>query len=205
MPPNIARYKTIAISTISILACITTMSIVWYGFSLTATASPREQPANQTEPIITAATDPIEIPVHIAIPSIGVDALIEEVGLTTKGAMDVPKKSGDAGWYSLGTRPGNIGSAVIAGHLNSAHNAGAVFTNLSSIKAGDAIIVTGTDGISLTFIVRATRIYAADEDATDVFTSRDGIAHLNLITCAGTWDNVKKRNEERLVVFTDLQ
>ena len=41
---------------------------------------------------------------------------VEDVGLTPGGAMDVPKGPSDVAWFDLGPRPGEVGSAVIAGH-----------------------------------------------------------------------------------------
>lgn len=202
MQSTITRQKVIAIAVIPVLISIATIGAFWYEFSPPTTASPQEQLFAPIAPIIAEA---VEIPIHITIPGIGVDAAVEEVGITTEGAMDVPMKSDDAAWYSPGTRPGEIGSAVIAGHLNSTHNAGAVFTKLSSVNIGDIITTQTASGSTMNFIITSIKLYAADQDATDVFTSTDGKAHLNLITCAGAWNNEKKQNEERLVVFAELQ
>jgi hypothetical protein len=59
---------------------------------------------------------PSGLPVRLKIPSIGVDARIKPVGLTADGAMDVPAGPADVAWFDLGPRPGEIGSAVVAGH-----------------------------------------------------------------------------------------
>ena len=206
MQSTITRQKVIAIAAIPVLIYVAIFGAFWYQFSPpAATTSPQEQLFAPVVPIIAEAAEPVEIPIHITIPGIGVDAAVEEVGITTEGAMDVPMKSDDAAWYSPGTRPGEIGSAVIAGHLNSTHNAGAVFTKLSSVNIGDIITTQTASGSTMNFIITSIKLYAADQDATDVFTSTDGKAHLNLITCAGAWNNEKKQNEERLVVFAELQ
>ena len=55
-------------------------------------------------------------PVRLRIPSINVDAPVEYVGLTPDGAMDVPKERANVAWFNLGPRPGENGSAVVAGH-----------------------------------------------------------------------------------------
>ena len=59
----------------------------------------------------------VEPPRRLTIPSIGVDAGSEYVGLTADGAMGVPKDPSKAAWYSLGPRPGEPGNAVVAGHV----------------------------------------------------------------------------------------
>lgn len=144
-------------------------------------------------------------PARIMIPSIAVDAAVEKVALAADGSMDVPKRSRNAAWYSLGPRPGETGSATITGHVDSAYGGPAVFTDLREVKPGDAISVQDDTGAVTRFTVRKTRRYDASADATDVFTSNDGGAHLNLITCVGAWDNRAKQYAERLVVFADKE
>jgi len=56
------------------------------------------------------------IPARLKIPKIKVDIALEQVGLTSQGAVDVPKGHSNGAWFNLGPRPGNIGSAVIVGH-----------------------------------------------------------------------------------------
>lgn len=79
------------------------------------------------------------LPVRLKIPRINVNALVEYVGLTSDGAMDVPKGPAEVAWYKLGSRPGEIGSAVIAGHSGWKNNKKAVFDNLNKLKKGDKI------------------------------------------------------------------
>lgn len=150
------------------------------------------------------ATKPAGVPTHITISSIAVDAAIESVALAKDGSMGVPKDPMDTGWYEPGPRPGDVGSAVIDGHVNWFNGAKGVFENLRKVKAGDVITVQNDTGEVTRFVVRETRMYAAAEDATAVFFSQDGKAHLNLITCDGAWDKGAKQYTERLVVFADL-
>ncbi len=150
------------------------------------------------------AQEPTGAPVRIKIPRIGVDAWIERVALTSAGSMDVPKHRLTAGWYELGPRPGETGSAIIAGHVDWYYGASAVFANLHQLKPGDTITVENDKGIRAAFIVRESRTYSAASAATDVFVSNDGAAHLNLITCTGNWDKGKNQYTQRLVVFADL-
>lgn len=149
-------------------------------------------------------TEDIGVPVRIRIPSIGVDAAIEEVTLAKDGSMDVPKDLLDTGWYALGPRPGETGSAAITGHVDGPHGASAVFTDLHDVRPGDKIVVEDEKGTDIVFMVRKIRTYDAKANAIDVFTSQDGKAHLNLITCKGAWDAGTKQYSERLVVFADV-
>ena len=58
-------------------------------------------------------------------------------------------------------------------------------------------------GTLTSFVVRESRKYNVAADATAVFISNDGKAHLNLITCNGAWDARAKTYTKRLVVFAD--
>ena len=147
----------------------------------------------------------VGVPVHITIPRINVDAVVQSVGLTDDGAMDAPKSPAEIGWYSLGARPGEIGSAVVAGHSGWKNNIPAAFDDLNKLRIGDKISVTDDKGKITTFIVRKIQMYDPKEDASDVFSSSDEKAYLNLITCEGVWDSVSKSSSKRLVVFTDKE
>lgn len=142
---------------------------------------------------------------RLIIPSLNVDASVEYVGLTPLGAMDAPKGPDNVGLFKLGPRPGGKGSAVIAGHSGWKNNTPAVFDNLHKLKKGDKIFFKNRDGSITTFIVREFRSYDPKANAEEVFLSNDGLAHLNLITCEGVWDQVTKSRSERLVVFTDKE
>lgn len=145
------------------------------------------------------------LPLRLKIPSIKVDAPFEYVGLDSDGVMDVPKDPAEVGWFNLGPRPGENGSAVIAGHYGWKNNIPAVFDNLHKLRVGDKIIVEDEKGVTTTFVVREMRTYGKDEIVPNVFNSSDGKAHLNLITCTGTWNKAEKTYSERLVVFTDKE
>lgn len=145
----------------------------------------------------------IGIPLHLNIPSIKVDALVESVGLTSDGLMDVPQKPDDVAWFNLGPHPGETGSSVIDGHSGYKNNQPVVFDNLSKLKKGDKIYVEDNTGVTTTFLVREIRDYNPNGNDSDVFSSNDGLSHLNLITCSGAWNATDKTHSLRLVVFTD--
>lgn len=156
----------------------------------------------------TAAIAPVHVanvPIRLSIPTIKVDATVESLGLAADGTMAVPKDPGNAAWYGLGTRPGEIGSAVMAGHSGWKENIPAVFDDLYKLKKGDKIYVEDTTGTTTVFVVREMRTYDPKADATGIFGSNDGKAHLNLITCAGAWDSFSESSSERLVIFADKE
>ncbi len=146
------------------------------------------------------------LPIRLKIPKINVDAAVEYVGLAPDGAMDIPKSPDGVAWFELGPRPGDNGSAVIAGHYGRWKNGeGSVFDDLNKLRKGDSIYVEDGKGVIITFVVRASRRYDQNADASDVFVSNDGKPHLNLITCEGVWNKVSKSYSKRLVVFTDKE
>jgi LPXTG-site transpeptidase (sortase) family protein len=161
--------------------------------------------AKNTAKITTEQID-IGLPVRLQISAIKVDATIKPVGLTSNGAMDVLDSPVDVAWYQLGKRPGEVGSAVLAGHYGTWENGqGSVFDNLSKLQKGDKISVTDERGLITTFVVQRSQSYNSQADASDVFLSDDGKAHLNLITCEGIWDNVSQSYPKRLIIFSNKE
>ncbi len=146
---------------------------------------------------------PSGIPVRIKIPAIRVDATVLSLGLATDGAMAVPSGPLETAWYDLGPKPGDNGAAVIAGHFGWKDNIPAVFDNLTMLQPGDKILVENDKGETMTFVVRELRTFDGNGNAASVFSSTDGKAHLNLITCEGVWNKDSKSYSKRLVVFTD--
>lgn len=144
----------------------------------------------------------ISEPKRLKIPVINVNAVIQEVGVNSLGEMDVPSNTIDVGWFSPGPKPGERGSAVIAGHVNGKNGEAGVFEKLSLLKEGDKVYVEDINGKSIVFIVKKSHTYQPGY-ADEVFSSND-FPHLNLITCDGIWDENKKSFSKRLVVFTDI-
>lgn len=145
---------------------------------------------------------PLGTPVRLMIPAISVDASIQQVGVTSKGEMGIPSNIADVGWFELGPRPGEKGSAVIAGHVDGENDEAGVFANLYKLKGGDKLYIKDDKGTVTPFIVRESRIYNPGY-AEEVF-SLNNSAYLNLVTCDGTWDGAKKSYSKRLVVFSDI-
>lgn len=168
---------------------------------------------------VSAATNikpPIEAPAQTAVASFGkpkilkiprikVSARVDSVGVAKDGSMGVPIVPKNVAWFKLGPRPGEVGSAVISGHVNWWTGAVGSFANLNKLKPGDKILVQDENGQEISFVVRLSKNYNAAADATDIFTSKDGKAHLNLITCSGVWNKNAKQYTQRLVVFADKE
>jgi LPXTG-site transpeptidase (sortase) family protein len=137
------------------------------------------------------------------IPLLHTNATILPMGVTEDGSMQVPDSITDVGWYKLGARPGQTGTAVIAGHVDGKNGEDGVFAQLKSLKPGAAIGVEDAFGNIGAFIVKDSKTYDQSVDTSKIFASQDG-THLNLITCEGAWDQTKQTYTKRLVVFADL-
>lgn len=141
------------------------------------------------------------LPVHLRIPAIEVDAYVGAVGVNSSGEMEAPDNSWDVGWFAMGPRPGEVGSSVIAGHLDSNSGGVGVFAELNKLQMSDKLYIEDDQGVTTTFVVRESRVYDPGY-ADEVFNQSYG-AQLNLITCDGVWVGDKKSYSKRLVVFTD--
>jgi sortase A len=143
-------------------------------------------------------------PLQVTIPKLKLAVPLTPVGLTATGEMDVPQNSNYAGWYQLGTLPGEIGSAVLDGHNRVLGRSKGVFGDIYKLAAGDDIYVQDGSAVEQHFVVtRSVKYSATNAPLTEIFGAADK-AHLNLITCAGRWDASNKRYSQRLVVYTDL-
>lgn len=144
-------------------------------------------------------------PTILEIPILKIGTNIESVGITESLAMDVPRDPSNVGWFNGGVNPGDIGSAVIDGHSGLKDDKPAIFDNLYKIKKGDFVYITNNKGIKLIFKVSEIKRYKPNSNSEEIFISKDGKSHLNLITCIGYWDDINKTHSDRLIVFTDLQ
>lgn len=173
-------------------------------FLYTKSSSPLAQVESQSRLVQSSEKNIVSQPMRLLIPKIAVDARVESVGLTTTGAMDIPKDQFNVAWYNRGPKPGEKGSAVIDGHLDGENQTEAVFKDLKNVVVGDTIKVVNEQGQHLIFIVRKSKLYKANDDTTEIFKDTSGY-YLNLITCAGRWNDEHHDYEERLVVFAELQ
>lgn len=144
------------------------------------------------------------IPVRIQIPKIGMNAAVEQVGLGGDGSVNVPSSWWTVGWYNLGYKVGDAGSAVMSGHYDTNTGAAAVFFRVGSLSPGDIITVTNGNGSVLKFKVYKKEAYPWDQMPLSTIFGSAGRVQLNLITCSGTWDRTTKNYSHRTVVYSEL-
>jgi sortase (surface protein transpeptidase) len=152
----------------------------------------------------TPAENSSSLPARIIIPKIAVDATLEHVGLGKSGNMAVPLQYSNAGWYRYGPKPGEVGSAVIDGHVDNGLGNSAVFGRLTELSVGDDIYIERDDGTRVHFKVVEQATYALADAPRELIFNRKDAARLNLITCDGTWLPEEKMYDKRHVVYAVL-
>ncbi|MER7335507.1 MULTISPECIES: class F sortase [unclassified Micromonospora] len=145
-------------------------------------------------------------PTTISIPRIGVDASIMSLGTNPDGTVQVPplEQAQLAGWYEPGPSPGEVGNAVIVGHVDSAAIGPAVFFSLGALQPGDTITVTREDGQRVTFTVESVKAYPKTEFPTEQVYGPSDRPGLRVVTCGGVFDQAAGSYPDNVVVFASM-
>lgn len=159
-----------------------------------------------TPKLSTFTTSTSSLPSLLSIPSIGILAAVQTVGLVEGNSreMATPSNFTDVAWYKDSAVPGASGSAVLTGHLNGKNVPRAVFYNLDKLVPGDNLYITDREGITLKFVVVKVKNFAYNDPTDEVFLSNNTTAKLNLITCGGSWLPEISRYDTRTVIFSEL-
>lgn len=146
------------------------------------------------------------VPDRIAIPAIEVDATLMSLGVDQNGEVEVPplEEARKAGWYERGVTPGEIGNAVIIGHVDSYKIGPAVFFNLGKLKPGDTVEVTRKDDTVATFVVDGVKSFARDKFPADLVYGPTNQAGLRIVTCGGEFDRKQRSYLDNVIVFATL-
>ncbi len=171
-------------------------------------AADREPKASVPAPSGSAAPAPgpspapaAPAPVSLTIPAIGVHTKLIRLGITAQGTLQVPTVTSVAGWYTGSPRPGEVGSSVIAGHIDSYLGPG-IFYRLSEMRPGQRIYVRRANGSLAVFSVTAVQQYPKDRFPTGQVYGPAPDAELNLITCGGTFDYATRSYLSNTVVYS---
>src|SRR5665811_1377163 len=160
-------------------------------------------PAGAPAPPAGAPVVARSVPVWLRIPAIGVSTSLSTSGLNPDKTVEVPTNYQEPGRYRLGPTPGQVGSAVILGHVDD--KAGpAVFYRLKSLRTGDKVEVSLASGLVVHFVVTKVATYLkAQFPARLVYASR-GYSALQLVTCGGQFDTRAGSYLSNVVVYTTL-
>jgi sortase (surface protein transpeptidase) len=149
------------------------------------------------------APQPVPEPTGLVIPAIGVRSGLVHLGITSSGTLQVPSSTSVAGWYTGSARPGAVGAAVIAGHVDSVAGPG-VFFRLRLLRPGDRVYVRRTDGSLAVFAVTAVHSYLKTGFPTQAVYGPEPNAQLRLITCGGTFDYATGHYLSNVIVYAAL-
>jgi hypothetical protein len=147
------------------------------------------------------------VPVTVDIPAIGVDSPLLDLGLNRDGTIQVPSlatSAGEAAWYKYSATPGQVGSSVIEGHVDS-YQGPAVFFRLGALQPGDDIDVTLANGVTAIFRVTGVREYLKAQFPDRLIYGSTDYAALRLITCGGAFDDATGHYLGSTVVFATLK
>lgn len=149
---------------------------------------------------------PVTNPIHISIPTLGVEADIEEVGVTSNNVMEIPHDFFKVGWYKESVKPGENGgkAAIINGHYDTATGKPAVFYHIQNLTKDDEIIITSENRIRYIFKIHDIQSHPLENFPSDIVYGAVDSISLKLITCDGYWQTDKKSYSDRLVVTAHL-
>lgn len=139
-------------------------------------------------------------PVRLVIPRIGVDTGLEDLHQDARGVLVAPEYADTAGWWTKGVVPGDVGAAVIVGHLDTIQGP-AVFVHLQRLKPGDGIEVRMSDGRTVRFAVDGSHVVGKALFPSEQVYGATPDAQLRLITCSEPFDPVAHSYTDNLVVF----
>jgi hypothetical protein len=142
-------------------------------------------------------------PVRVHIPAIGVDSALMQLGLQADGSLQVPPSGFPAGWYTGAPTPGELGPAILAGHVDWGGQPG-VFYHLRDLQPGAEVTVTRQDGSATVFRVTQVKQYPKDEFPTDAVYGDLDHPGLRLITCGGSFDRETRNYDDNIIAFADL-
>lgn len=173
--------------------------------SPTSTPAPEvtPRPAAPGAEAVGAAPMPAVEPVGIEIPAIGVSSELMNLGLQPDGTLEVPPAGYPAGWFTGAPTPGELGPAIIAGHVDWNGQPG-VFFDLRTLEPGDEVRVQRSDGSTAVFQVTRVEQYPKAAFATEEVYGDIDHAGLRLITCGGDFDESADSYEDNIVAYARL-
>jgi sortase (surface protein transpeptidase) len=162
-----------------------------------------EAPVHEQMPEQVAALQKSK-PVLLRIPKISLEATFESpLGLAQDGSIAVPEGFDTVGWYTYGPTPGELGPAVVLGHVDSIDGP-AVFFSLGQLEVGDEVFVMREDGSEAKFVVERKERYPQSEFPTKEVYGDISYPGLRLVTCSGIYNKGEQRYTHNLVVYGRL-
>ncbi|MEV0638343.1 class F sortase [Streptomyces sp. NPDC050619] len=168
-------------------------------------ASPHAGPSTAPSEHRTGKSLPRSRPVRLLIPKISVDAPFTDLAIGPTGQLEPPPADDVnlVGWHAEGASPGEPGTSIIAGHVDTTTSA-AVFAGLGALEKGDTFRVARADGRTATFVVDSMETFDKKNFPDQRVYGDTPQAQVRLITCAGDYDSTARDYTQNLVVFAHL-
>jgi hypothetical protein len=163
--------------------------------------------STQPQPTTTGPLLARSAPLTLTVPKLGIRSTrLVRLGLAADGSIQVPPtgKNSPAGWFTGSPTPGQLGPAVLLGHVDSAEAGPAIFFRLGALRPGDTATVRRSDGTDAVFTVDRVEEYAKTTFPTLRVFGNTTRAELRLITCGGHFDPHLGSYEDNIVVFARL-
>lgn len=212
---------------LAIAATLVVAGVALLVMAVARTSSPPQQPpvaaaapvttTSPSPPTTTSPSPPTVVPagasqlapsnpVRVDIPSIGVSSSLLSLGLNPDGTMEVPpiERNSRAGWYRYSPTPGQVGPAVIAGHIDSAEYGPGIFSRLAAMRPGEMVSVTRADNTVAVFRVQQVATYAKATFPTQTVYGDTDHPALRLITCGGSFNTATRSYRDNTVVYADF-
>lgn len=178
------------------------------GYALMAQQPPPAPPASNRQLAVQGRDTELQRsePRKLVIPDIQVDAPLIQTGLLEDGTPEVPagEEVDMPSWMKTSVTPGEKGTSVLLGHVDSVRSGPSVFFNLGTLTPGQQVSVHRADGTTAVFTVTSVRSFdRQDFPLEEIYADRD-YAALHLITCGGVWDEQNQRYDGSVVAFTRL-
>ena len=150
-----------------------------------------------------APTGPRTTAVSIAIPRLDLSGPLDELGVAEDGELLAPDDPARAGWYAGGVVPGDLGPAIVGGHVDSRRGPG-VFFALRSLRRDDVVEITRSDGRIARFSVTRVQQVAKEQFPTAAVYGPTARSELRLITCGGAFDKAAHSYTDNIIVYPRL-
>jgi sortase (surface protein transpeptidase) len=160
-------------------------------------------PQPMTKP--TAAPLAASVPVRIEIPALHIDAPVMRLGDGPGGTVQVPPLGNHnlAGWYDHSVTPGQRGTSIILGHVDTVAGP-SVFFYIKTLSRGDIVKVIRANGSTAVFSVDGVQVVAKATFPSNVIYGNTRYPGLRLITCGGPFDTATRQYIDNIVVYSHL-
>lgn len=150
----------------------------------------------------------VAAPARVRIPATGAESSLPAVPLID-GEIQIPPvdQPGQAVWWQDSPRPGELGPAVLLGHVDGVINGEkghpGVFHGVGDLPPGAEILVDRADGSTARFEVYKVEQIPKDQhaQAADRIYGDTAGPELRLITCGGEFDRATGHYEDNEVVY----